>query len=98
MFKWIKKQFTKKREEKIERWKVEAKRRNARYLVITFDSWDKFERPVFDMSSTSAIEACIKATPYNSTKYTVDAFRMWEPEEEKETVECPKCGELVEIE
>ena len=98
MFGWITKQFTKKREKNIEYWKIEAKRLNARYLVITFNTWDKFERPFYAMRATSAVEACLDAAPYGSTKVSIDAFRMWEPEEKKDTVECPKCGELVEVE
>lgn len=75
MFKW----FLNKRIEKIERWKVEAKNRNARYLTVVFNSVDKFEYPVFDVLSTSVIGAALKAAPYNSLKYAVDGFSFWEP-------------------
>lgn len=94
---WISKKIHQKRDEKIECWKAEAKSRNARYLVITFSTWDKFERPFYAMRATSAVQACLDAAPYGSTEVSIDAFRIWEPEEKKDTIECPKCGEVVEV-
>lgn len=76
MFEWL---FNK-REKRIEKWKVEAKMRNARYLVVVFNAVDRFEYPVYDILSTSVIGAALKAAPYNSLKYAVEGFSFWEPE------------------
>ncbi len=70
----------KKREEKIENWKNEAKSRNAKFLTVVFNSIDKLEYPVYDILSKNCAEAALKAAPFGTLKYTTEIFDLREPQ------------------
>lgn len=94
MFNWFKR-----REEKIEGWKNEAKSRNSKFLTVVFNGIDKSEYPVYDIISKNCIEAALRAAPFGSLKYSTEIFDLREPQKiiKKSLLKCGFCGKMNQI-
>ena len=93
MFEWIRKR----KKEKINRWKQDAKNNGAKFLVIVFDIWDKTERCIYDKTSLNCRESSVRAASYNSNKYVIDVIRIEDPVIKHNSIKCEKCGYLMEF-